>query len=410
MGLYHFRLPDVGEGVAEAEIVGWHVRPGDVVREDQSLVDVMTDKATVDMTAPVAGRILAIHGDIGEMRAVGSVLVEMEVAGAGNVPADVAVTKSLPVEAAPAPVEVEPNPAAAPAPETVGDAPLAAPATRRRAHDLGIALQLVPGTGPGGRITPDDLDAYIASSAAASAAGNARYAIRETVNDTRIIGMRRQIADKVQEAKRRIPHIAYVEECDLTELEALRVDLNAHRKDGQPRLTLLPFFIRALVKILPDFPRINARFDDDAGVLHEYAGVHVGIATQTPAGLMVPVIRHAEARDIHDIAAELARISSAAREGRATREELSGSTITITSLGPLGGIATTPIINHPEVAIIGPNKLVERPVVQGSFVTVRKMMNLSSSFDHRIVDGYDAALFVQAYRRLLEHPALLFMD
>lgn len=430
MGLYHFRLPDVGEGVAEAEIVLWHVKPGDMVEEDQSLVDVMTDKATVDMTSPVEGKVLAIHGAVGELRAVGSVIIELEVEGAGNVAADAAVAP-LEVSPAPEPAAVPPLPrapvqaeappapartpaAAAPkaafatrAPE---DAPLAAPATRRRAHDLGIPLQFIPGTGPGGRITPEDLDTYIANGGINATHGDTRYALRDAVDDTRIIGMRRKIAEKMQDAKRRIPHIAYVEECDLTELEALRVNLNANRKERQVKLTLLPFLIRALVKVLPDFPQINARFDDDEGVLHEYAGVHVGIATQTPSGLMVPVIRHAETRDVYDIAAELSRLSAAAREGSATREELSGSTITITSLGPLGGITTTPIINHPEVAIIGPNKLVERPTVQGSFVTVRKMMNLSSSFDHRIVDGYDAALFVQAYRRLLEHPALIFMD
>lgn len=431
MGLYHFRLPDVGEGVAEAEIVVWHVKPGDVVKEDQSLVDVMTDKATVDMTSPVEGKVLAIHGAVGEMRAVGSVIIELEVEGAGNMSIDAVVASPAPSpEPGPAAAaiallpEVKPKAVPVSAPKLApagadkaacttreaGDAPLAAPATRRRAHDLGIPLQFVPGTGPGGRITSDDLDAYIASGGVNAAGGDARYAVRDAIEDTRIIGMRRRIAEKMQNAKRRIPHIAYVEECDLTELEALRVDLNAHRKEGQPKLTLLPFFIRALVKVLPDFPQINARFDDDEGVLHEYAGVHVGIATQTPAGLMVPVIRHAEARDIYDIASELIRISGAAREGRATRDELSGSTITISSLGPLGGITTTPIINHPEVAIIGPNKLVERVTMQGSFVTVRKMMNLSSSFDHRIVDGYDAALFVQAYRRSLEHPALLFMD
>lgn len=432
MGIYHFRLPDVGEGVAEAEVVAWHIKPGDMVKEDQSVVDVMTDKATVDMTSPVDGKVLAIHGQIGEMKAVGSVLIELEVEGEGNVSADAAAAAPAPapqavvkaVEPAPEPVPPAapeaPKPTAAPAAtkatgpafasRAAGEAPLAAPATRRRAHELGIALQYVPGTGPGGRITPEDLDAYLASGGEASTRRDTRYAAREVVEDTRIIGMRRKIAEKMQDAKRRIPHITYVEECDLTELEALRVDLNANRKDGQPKLTLLPFFIRALVRVLPDFPQINARYDDDGGVLQQYAGVHVGIATQTPTGLMVPVIRHAETRDIYDIAIELVRLSTAARDGTASRDELSGSTITVTSLGPLGGITTTPIINHPEVAIIGPNKLVDRPIVQGSFVTVRKMMNLSSSFDHRIVDGYDAAQFVQAYRRLLEHPALLFMD
>lgn len=291
----------------------------------------------------------------------------------------------------------------------IGEAPFAAPATRRRAYELGIPLQFVPGTGPGGRILPADLDAYVA---AGGAAGGVTSAPRERtgVGEERILGLRRRIAEKMQDAKRRIPHIAYVEEIDVTELEALRQDLNAHRRDGDPKLTLLPFFIRALVRVLPDFPQINARYDDEAGVLHRFEGVHVGIATQTPGGLMVPVVRHAEALDIHACARELGRLAAAARDGSAGREELSGSTITITSLGTLGGIVSTPVINHPEVAIIGPNKIVEKPVVQGGFVSVRKVMNLSSSFDHRIVDGYDAALFVQALKRVLEHPALLFME
>lgn len=438
MGRYLFRLPDVGEGVAEAEIVVWHVKLGDSIAEDQSLVDVMTDKATVDMTSPVAGMVIAIHGEVGQMMPVGSTLIELEVEveveGQGNAVDDITVALPLsPSEpsmyAAPQPIEVRPEePAAALAPlpqpvatssrssvgafstRPVGEPPFAAPATRRRAYELGIPLQFVPGTGPAGRITEEDLDGYIAAGGSGHMIGDLRHMVRTGVHDTRLIGMRRKIAEKMQDTKRRVPHIAYVEECDLTELEALRVELNAHRSTGQPKLTLLPFFIRALTKVLPDFSQINARYDDDEGVLHAFEGIHVGIATQTPVGLMVPVIHHAEARDIWDCATELNRVSTAAREGRATRDELSGSTITITSLGSLGGIASTPIINHPEVAIIGPNKLVDRPVVQGSFVTVRKMMNISSSFDHRIVDGYDAALFIQQFRRLLEHPALIFMD
>jgi len=423
MGLYQFRLPDIGEGVAEAEIVAWHVQPGDVIAEDQSLVDVMTDKATVDMTSPVDGKVIAVHGAIGEMRAVGTVLVELEVAGAGNAadaagqPADDPQPSPAP-PAAPLAAPVAPPPiagfAAGTAPafttRSAGEAPLAAPATRCRAHELGIPLQYVPASGPGGRITPDDLERYIASGGLGAAGCMPRRAARDGMAETRIIGMRRKIAEKMEDAKSRIPHIGYVEECDLTELEALRGDLNSHRQEDQPKLTFLPFFIRALVRALPAFPKINAHFDDDAGVLREFAGVHVGVATQTPAGLMVPVIRHAETLDIWSCASELIRLSTAARDGSATREELSGSTITITSLGALGGIASTPIINRPEVAIIGPNKLVERPMVQSGQVTVRKMMNLSSSFDHRIVDGHDAALFVQQLKRSLEHPALLFMD
>lgn len=388
----------------------------------------MTDKATVDMTSPVDGTVTAIHGDIGSMLPVGSVLIEFEVDGVGNAamtekspaltPSEFAEPHppvTVPAPTAPSPAKAEGSApsrrpvAAAFATRTEGDAPLASPATRARAFERGVALQFVPGTGPGGRITADDLDAYLKSGGAISL-DDARYIARDGVQDTKIIGLRRKIAEKMQEAKRRIPHIAYVEETDVTELEKLRQDLNAHRKPDQPKLTLLPFFMLALVRALPDFPHINARYDDDAGILHSYDGIHIGIATQTPGGLMVPVVRHAEAHDLWNLAREVARVSAAARAGTAAREDLTGSTITVTSLGTLGGITTTPVINHPEVAIVGRNKLVERPVIDGSFVTVRKMMNLSSSFDHRIVDGYDAALFVQRLKRLIEHPALLFME
>lgn len=435
MGRYHFRLPDVGEGVAEAEIVVWHVKVGDQVREDQSLVDVMTDKATVDMTSPVDGIVTALHGEIGAMMPVGTVLIELEVEGSGNVaegqnavapppaptttPSSAVAEESVPVApraepAVAAKTASRAKPAsdarAAFATRADGDAPLASPATRRRAFERGIPLQFVPASGPAGRITPEDLDRYIASGGTASSPAAGQLSRRDGINDTKIIGLRRKIAEKMQDAKRRIPHIAYVEECDLTELEALRLDLNEHRGEDQPKLTLLPFMMRALVKALPDFPQVNARFDDDEGVLHTYDGVHIGIATQTPGGLMVPVVRHAEARDIWDCAREVSRLAKAARDGKASRDELSGSSITLTSLGALGGIVTTPVINHPEVAIIAPNKLVDRPIVQGSFVTVRKIMNLSSSFDHRIVDGWDAAQFIQRLKRLLEHPALIFMD
>lgn len=392
MSLYQFRLPDIGEGIAEAEIAVWYVKPGDHVAEDQCLVDVMTDKATVDMTSPVAGQVLAIHGAVGEMMAVGTVLVEIEVAGEAEAEAV--------GEAEPKP-EPKPEHLVQPEPEPETAAPLAAPATRHRARELGIALESVAGSGPGGRITPEDLEAH------ARKAARARPAPRDGATDIPITGLRRKIAERMEQAHQRIPQITYVEECDLTELEALRDEMN---REGGDRLTLLPFFIRAMVRALPDFPQVNAHYDDEQGVLRQYAGVHVGVAVQTPHGLMVPVIRHAETLDIRACARELARLSGAARDGSIGREELSGSTITITSLGPLGGIATTPIINHPEVAIIGPNRIVERPVVQGPFVALRKVMNLSSSFDHRIVDGHDAARFIQSIRRMLEHPALLFMD
>jgi 2-oxoisovalerate dehydrogenase E2 component (dihydrolipoyl transacylase) len=423
MSLFQFRLPDIGEGVAEAEITVWHVKVGERVKEDQSLVDVMTDKATVDMTSPVDGVVAAIHGEVGAMVPVGSVLVEFEIED-GEAPAEVAATSSS-ISIGP---EASPVSAIVPRSGDVAvkftssaddkesrDVPAAAPSTRRRAQQLGIDLRDVPSAHKTGRVTSHDLDAYLASREVASPpltsqTGRAQMGERTGVHETRIIGLRRKIAEKMQEAKRRIPHIAYVEEVDVTQLEALRQDLNAHKRADQPKLTLLPFLIRALVGALPDFPQINARYDDDAGILRTHEAVHVGIATQTPGGLMVPVVRHAEARDIWALAAELSRLSKAAREGSATRDELSGSTITVTSLGTLGGVASTPVINHPEVAIIGPNKIVDRPVVDGSFVTVRKMMNLSSSFDHRIVDGYDAALFVQRVKRLIEHPALIFMN
>ncbi len=287
------------------------------------------------------------------------------------------------------------------APEAINPDPTASPATRRRAMEWGIRLEDVRGTGPGGRILTEDLERH---------RGAAKAVARTGVEEIKLIGMRRKIADRMAQSKREIPHFTYVEEFDLTELEALRADLNANRADGQPKLTLLPFFMRAMVKLLPEFPNINAHYDEAAGVLKRHAAVHIGIATQTPNGLMVPVVRHAESRDLWDCARELLRVTAAARDGSAARDDLSGSTITLTSLGPLGGIAATPIINHPEVAIIGPNKLVERPVVEGAFVTRRKVMNLSSSFDHRIVDGYDAARFIQRLKRLMEHPALIFID
>lgn len=409
MGRYLFRLPDVGEGVTEAEIVAWHVKAGDRVREDDNLADVMTDKATVEMTSPVDGTVMAVNGAVGAMAPVGSVLVELEVEGEGNVgeAAEQPAPEAEPAAEPPAPT---PKPAVRrqePAPGRSDGPPFAAPATRKRAYALGIPLQFVPGTGPGGRILPADLDAFIAAGGVARAPGGAGR--RTGGTDKPIIGLRRKIAERMQEAKRRIPHISYVEEVDVTELEALRAAVNEGRSEEQPKLTLLPFLIRALVRVLPEFPQVNALYDDEADVLHMHEGMHVGIATQTPGGLMVPVLRHAEALDVWEIAREIARLSQAARDGSATREELGGSTITITSLGPLGGIATTPVINRPEVAIIGPNRIVERPVVAGQFISVRKLMNISSSFDHRIVDGYDAARFIQAIKRCLEHPALIFM-
>ncbi len=420
MGRYVFKLPDVGEGTAEAEIVAWHVAVGDVIEEDQNLVDVMTDKATVEMTSPVSGKVISLHGEPGQMAAVGSALAELEVEGAGNAAGKAAPTQKAEAPT-PAPIKDKAPPAGAKPPETkvlsalpsvprtFGDKPLASPAVRQRARDLGIELQYVPGSGPAGRISHADLDAYVASGGSAPSARSA-HARRDGVEEIKIIGLRRKIAEKMQDSKRRIPHYAYVEEIDMTELEELRAHLNKTKRADQPKLNVLPFLIRALVHILPDYPQINARFDDDAGVVHRHAAVHVGIATQTVNGLIVPVVRHAEALDVWDLANEIARIAQLTREGKASRDDLSGSTITITSLGALGGVATTPVINHPEVAIIGPNAIIERPVVRNGQIVVRRMMNLSSSFDHRVVDGFDAAEFIQHVKAMLEHPATLFME
>jgi 2-oxoisovalerate dehydrogenase E2 component (dihydrolipoyl transacylase) len=396
MGQYLFRLPDIGEGVAEAEIVAWHVKVGDHIKEDQPLLDVVTDKATVDMSSPVEGTVTALHGDVGAKAPVGSVLVEFDVAGQGQ-----------PAAASEAKQDVAQNARAGePVPKPIvarnDNPPTASPATRRQATEWGIKLEEVKGSGPRGRILTEDLERHRGAKTGAKT--------RDDIEEIKVIGVRRQIADRMSQAKRQIPHFSYVEEVDVTELENLRADLNAHRSEDQPKLTILAFLMRAMVKLIPDFPNINAHYNDTDGVLKRYAAVHVGIATQTPNGLMVPVVRHAENRDLWDCARELLRVSQAARDGSIRRDELLGSTITLTSLGPLGGIAATPIINCPEVAIIGPNKIVERPVVEGAFLARRKIMNVSSSFDHRIVDGHDAARFIQQLKRLLEHPALIFLD
>jgi 2-oxoisovalerate dehydrogenase E2 component (dihydrolipoyl transacylase) len=450
MGRYVFKLPDVGEGTAEAEIVAWHVKVGDQIGEDQNLVDVMTDKATVEMTSPVTGKVISIHGEPGQMAAVGSPLVELEVEGAGNVKAGATTTKAPSASLSPgtggegkgegaanvvplSKTPPQPNPlslkgarektestrpsnpaqiAASAVPmRKPGDKPVASPAVRERAHELGVELQYVGGSGPTGRITHQDLDEYVARGGSGVSGGRSSgYAQRDGIEEIKVIGLRRKIAEKMQDAKRRIPHFAYVEEIDMTELESLRTHLNATKRKDQPKLNVLPFLMRALVRVLPDYPQINARFDDEAGVVHRYAAVHIGIATQTANGLIVPVVKHAEVRDVWDSALEVARVASLARDNKASKDDLTGSTITITSLGALGGVVTTPVINHPEVAIIGPNAIIDRPVVRNGQVVVRKMMNLSSSFDHRVVDGYDAAEFIQKIKALLEHPATLFMD
>lgn len=438
MGIHTIKLPDVGEGVAEAEFVELHVAVGDDVTSDQNLADVMTDKATVEIPSPRQGKVIWIGAEVGETVAVGSEIIKLEVEGAGNageaVPEDEAPKAASKPEPAPQKREPEavttPKPAndqsvaqtaaktphAAPRTDALraraeGEKPLASPAVRRRAQDRGVDLARVMGTGPAGRIEHDDLDAYIEGDAPARQVGGSQYAADPSVTEVKVIGLRRKIAEKMREAKRRIPHITYVEEIDVTALEDLRAHMNAQNKGtDQPKLTVLPYIIRAVVLACQKYPHVNARYDDDAGVVHQYGGVHLGMATQTDNGLIVPVIRHAEANDLYANASEILRLADAARDGTAKRDELSGSSITITSLGPLGGIVTTPVINHPEVAIVGVNKIQTLPRYDASGNLVpRKIMNLSSGFDHRIVDGWDAAEFVRTIKGYLENPATMFV-
>lgn len=419
MGAFQFKLPDIGEGTAEAEIVAWHVKVGDRVKEDQPLVDMMTDKATVELTSPVDGIVQSRNGEVGKKAAVGAVLVTFTTEGGTDVPAEKPKDEKKAAAPAPAPapapkpepVKAAPvvsAPAAAPKHTAPGARPAASPAVRRRADELGVKLQYVPGTGPQGRITHQDLDSFVASGGKGSAVARGKVA-RTGIQDIPVIGMRRQIAERMQLAKRHIPHFTYVEEVDMTAVDELRAAMNATKKKEQPKLTVLPFFMLTMAKALEDFPQINALYDDEAGVVHRHEGVHIGMAAQTDKGLMVPVVRHVESLGVWELADEIARLAAAARDGKAKREELMGSTITLTSLGTLGGVVATPVINRPEVGIICPNKIIERPVVKSGQIVVRKMMNLSSSFDHRVVDGADAAAFIQRMKVLLEQPALIFM-
>ncbi|WP_025854887.1 dihydrolipoamide acetyltransferase family protein [Pseudomonas sp. CHM02] len=423
MGTHVIKMPDIGEGIAEVELSVWHVKVGDMVVEDQVLADVMTDKAMVDIPSPVHGKVIALGGEPGEVMAVGSILISIEVEGAGNAK-DAPVVKEAPkevpkaapvVEAKPAPVATESKPAPAvaaraPVAREADERPLASPAVRKHALDAGIQLRLVQGTGPAGRILHEDLDAYLLQGAAPTKTAANPYAERNDEEQIPVIGMRRKIAQRMQDATRRAAHFSYVEEIDVTALDELRVHLNEKHGATRGKLTLLPFIVRAMVVALRDFPQINARYDDEAQVITRLGAVHVGVATQSDVGLMVPVVRHAEARSLWGNAEEIARLATAARNGKASRDELSGSTITLTSLGALGGIVSTPVLNLPEVAIVGVNRIVERPMVIKGQIVVRKMMNLSSSFDHRVVDGMDAAQFIQAIRGLLEQPASLFLE
>ena len=442
MALFTFRLPDIGEGISEAEIVGWHVKVGDRVKEDQPIADMMTDKATVEMESPVAGVVTRLAGEAGEQVAIGAMLVEIEVEGEG----EVAFGKEAPmpsveeIDAETAGLrevedveEVKPSPLQgrglgegelgetfalqplspegereqkASFSEKAGKKPLASPAVRARAKELGIDLAQVKPTGD--HIRHSDLDAFLLYGAGQGYRPAGQRARRED-EVVKVIGLRRRIGENMAASKRHIPHFSYVEEIDVTELERMRAQLNDERGD-RPKLTMLPLLIVAICRALPDFPMLNARYDDEAGVVTRFGAVHLGIATQTDAGLMVPVIRDAQDRNIWQLASEIRRLAEAARSGKAKAEELSGSTLTLTSLGPLGGVATTPVINRPEVAIIGPNRVIERPVFRGREVVAAKLMNLSISCDHRVVDGWDAANFVQAVKRLLETPVLLFAE
>jgi 2-oxoisovalerate dehydrogenase E2 component (dihydrolipoyl transacylase) len=416
------KMPDLGEGIAEVELVDWRVKPGDSVAEDQVLADVMTDKASVEIPSPVAGTVLALGGEVGQMMAVGSELIRIELAG--SLPAASQATSAREPAAAPVRAVVAAPPAGAtailsarePAPPASRARPIASPAVRARAWELGIELKDVAASGTAGRVMQADLDAHLARGGPRGLA-SAPPAPRPTAarvpgatQEIKIIGLRRKIAQKMQESKRRIPHYTYVEEVDVGEVEALRERLNAKWGAQRGHLTLLAFLIRAVVGAVREFPQVNAVFDDEAGVLTRHDSVHVGIATQTEMGLMVPVLREAQAHDLWSGAAEVARLADAARSGKVVRGELVGSTITITSLGRLGGIASTPVINHPEVAIVGVNRIAQRPVIREGAVVARPMMNLSSSFDHRVVDGAVAAAFVQCLREALEHPATLFIE
>lgn len=422
MGLLKIRMPDVGEGIVEAEIVEWNVAVGDLVREDEVLGAIMTDKATVELPSPSDGKVASIDGEAGAMIAVGSTIITLEVEGE--------TTSRDENEQPAAPLRVDAVPAQSPArlaertasapirpaengratsgpPRPEGEKPIAAPSVRRRAMDAGVKLAFVRGTGPAGRILHGDLDAYLSGPVPSTI--QAREPDTSIV-ETKVTGLRRKIAERLEDANRRIPHITYVDEVDVSELESLRKRLNDQRSDDLPRLTLLPFIMLSMVAALKAFPKLNSQYDDDAGVVRQYGAAHIGMAVQTPNGLMVAVVRHAETLDINGLAAESQRLAAAARDGSITRDELTGSTITVTSLGAMGGIVSTPVLNSPEVAIVGVNKIAMRPVYQDGGFVPRKVMNLSSSFDHRIIDGWDAAEFIQHIRASLENPATLFME
>ena len=424
MGIFAFKLPDIGEGVVEGEVVEWMVSVGDTVKEDDPILSVMTDKATVEIPSPTDGVVKSLVGEPGTILAVGQVCIEFEVDGDGNSSA-----KSEPEESSPAP-EPTPEPAPEPTPEPVveekpkvekatpkptpvvvaapGARPLASPAVRQRARESGIDLASVAGSGPAGRITHSDLDSWKEAGSPVAAGGPSRVAKTGTT-EIPVIGLRRKIAESMTASYSTIPHFSYFEEVDITELESLRVHLNSTRAEGQPKLTYLPFIMQALVKALGENPVCNALYDDEKGVVTRHDAIHLGIATQTDRGLYVPVVKHVESQDIWTSATEMQRVSQAARDGTAGLDELTGSTFTITSLGRMGGLGATPIINKPEVGILGVHNAVDTPVVRNGQIVIRKMIRFSSSWDHRVVDGWDGAVLVQRLKALLEHPATIFM-
>jgi 2-oxoisovalerate dehydrogenase E2 component (dihydrolipoyl transacylase) len=435
MTRYVFKMPDLGEGTVEAEVVAWHIKVGDMVQEDQVMAEVMTDKAAVEVPAPVSGKVVTINGQPGDMVRVGSELVVFETESSEDEASTTESVVAAPAQVAPAPVPaiktVSPGPRSEPVRAVPGaesaatrtDEPAAkpeagrvkaSPATRRKAREAGIDLRHVPGSGPSGRIMPKDFVAAMSGATPAGRNGAAAAAPsplrqRTGTEEIKVIGVRRVIAQRMTDAARTIPHFSYVEEIDVTELESLRAHLNSKAPKGTPSLTYLPFLAAALARVLEEFPQCNAHYDAERNVLIRHRPVHLGVATQTPDGLKVPVVRHAEARTLWDLSDEIRRVSDAAKGGKATRDELSGSTITITSLGRMGGIVSTPIINAPEMGIIGVNKAIDRPVVLDGAIAIRRIMNLSSSFDHRFVDGYDAAAMILALKDLLEHPATIFI-
>ncbi|MEP3051215.1 MAG: dihydrolipoamide acetyltransferase family protein [Erythrobacter sp.] len=426
MAKFTFNMPDVGEGVAEAEVVDWQVKVGDAVEEDQHIVDVMTDKATIDIESPVTGTVIEVAGDVGDTIAVGAMLLVIEVEGEDESSAEASANDEAATSVPEPKTEVEPAPAPALAPAAAAEpeveiAPvpaftqgeikvLATPAVRKRARDLGIDLGEVKPAADG-RVRHADLDAFLSYN---SGAGFAAAGATRSDEPIKVIGLRKRIAQNMAASKRSIPHFSYVEEVDVTAMEQMRADLNANR-GNKPKLTMLPLLVTAICKLIPQYPMINARYDDEANIVTRHGAVHLGIAAQTDNGLMVPVVKDAQSKNIWQLAREIVRLADAARDGSASSDELSGSTLTITSLGPLGGVATTPVINRPEVAIIGPNRIIERPMFVpdgqgGERIEKRKLMNISISCDHRVVDGYDAASFIQEVKKLVETPVLLLSE